>query len=143
MIKRRSLLHQYLHRNHPLFYPVHQFFYIRCFAHVLNLAVRDFVSTIHTRIEKIRSFLAAIRSPVRRQDLFEAVRVQFYVQCESPSLNCESRWSSTVIMIEQAFKARYFFNRIISKCLDLARPRITEAEWKSGRLYASFWRLLH
>lgn len=109
-----------------------QVFQVCGIAHVLSLAARECISTVHTRIEKFQSFLATIQSSVKERYLFEAVHVQVHVLCDSLLLDCETRWSFTSTVIEQSFKAWCILNTMISKCPDIAWRWITETEWKSA-----------
>lgn len=45
--------------------------HVCCIAHVVNLAVKDYLSNVHDYINQIRSLLSAMRYSVKRRDAYE------------------------------------------------------------------------
>lgn len=74
-------------------------FHVRCMAHVNNLAVKECMLKVYSKIEKIRYLLSAIRASVKCRDLFESVSKELHLTCQLPNPDSETRWSSTLIMI--------------------------------------------
>ena len=81
-------------------------FHVRCIAHVVNLSVKSCMKSVHSVVDNIRSEISALRYSTKRRDKFESVAKELQVNCDIPNLDCETRWSSTFIMIKNAYKCR-------------------------------------
>uniref|UniRef100_A0A803MRM7 hAT-like transposase RNase-H fold domain-containing protein n=1 Tax=Chenopodium quinoa TaxID=63459 RepID=A0A803MRM7_CHEQI len=87
-------------------------FHMRCVCHVLNLIVKDGLSSVKTSIARIRSAVRYVRSSPSRAKLFAHSSMLVKVSCKgSVCLDVSTRWNSTFIMLETALKFEKSFNR--------------------------------
>ena len=114
-------------------------FHVRCIAHVVNLAVRECLSQVHSEIQAIRALLNSIRSSTKRRDLFERVRDEMgEVHTHCPGLDVVTRWSSTFNMIQDAYNARNVLNSVSSRLPELSSHVISEEEWERAKRICDF-----
>lgn len=93
-------------------------FHIRCVAHVINLGVKDSMKLIRKEISSIRTVINSITSSTKRRDTFIALCKELNQSVEIPSLDVETRWSSTFHMIRKAYKAKIVIT-VSSDCYTL------------------------
>lgn len=105
-------------------------FYVKYMEHVINLAVKECLSQVHSKIVLIWKLVGAMRSFDKRCDLFETVKKELNVSCELPNMDTETKWSSTFVLISRAFKARLVLNAVVNQLEDLADYEILEMEWR-------------
>lgn len=103
-----------------------------------NLVVKECMSLAHETFQKIRKTLSAIRSSNKRPDAFSDVKIEMEVQCEVPSLNMETRWSSTFHMIRKCFPARHVLTAVVAREEELEDYMMGEAEWNAGERVCAF-----
>ena len=88
-------------------------FHIRCFAHVLQLIVKDGVKFAHDSIEKVRAIVKYVKGSPQRLDLFkkccELTNVNYKYSLQ---LDCPTRWNSTYLMLEVAINYQKAFERL-------------------------------
>lgn len=66
-------------------------FHVRCIAHVINLGVRECFGLVKGKLENLRSMILAVRSSVKRRDLFEQLKNGHGLkQCYIPNLGCRN-----------------------------------------------------
>lgn len=109
-------------------YKVTRNFHNRWVAHVLSLAVKEYMKMIYDKLAKIRKLLAFIRSSIRRRDQFGDVKVEVGPKCEVPRLHVEIRLSSIFQMIWMSFIARRVVMELVSTEEDLKTMPVGEAE---------------
>lgn len=66
-------------------------FHVRCFAYIINLAVKSYMGEVHDKIEKLRLLLSGMRGSLKRRDLFDKCGKEFYVECQLPNVDSETR----------------------------------------------------
>ena len=82
-------------------------FYVRCLSHVINIGIKKCSTVVHRKIHYIRAVLNAVRSSVKRRDAYEQERKQFNdTNANLPTLDIDTRWSSTFYMIAAVYKVR-------------------------------------
>lgn len=106
--------------------------HVRCIAHVVNIAVKDCLAEVHDHISQIRALLSAIRSSVKRRDIFETTQRQLGLTVGMPSLDVPTRWSSTFTMIRGAYRARSVLNSITTKVNDLRSFAVPNEVWEKA-----------
>ncbi|KAL5737543.1 hypothetical protein ACOSP7_030304 [Xanthoceras sorbifolium] len=75
-------------------------FYMRCYAHILNLVVRDGLKVIAEGIEKIRDNVCFWTASSRRIEAFEYAANQLKIKyAKKLVLDCPTRWNSTYFML--------------------------------------------
>ncbi|KAJ0915548.1 putative transcription factor/ chromatin remodeling BED-type(Zn) family [Helianthus annuus] len=93
-----------------------EFLHMRCAAHILNLVVKDGLTTLSLPIKKIRALVKYVRSsPAGLQKFLVCVEEE---KIESKSLVCldvETRWNSTYLMLESAIKFKKAFSNLLLK----------------------------
>ncbi|KAJ0814661.1 putative ribonuclease H-like superfamily, hAT-like transposase, RNase-H [Helianthus annuus] len=93
-----------------------EFLHMRCAAHILNLVVKDGLTTLSLPIKKIRALVKYVRSsPARLQKFLVCVEEE---KIESKSLVCldvGTRWNSTYLMLESAVKFKKAFSNLLLK----------------------------
>lgn len=100
--------------------PIHY----RCTSHILNLAVQEALIVLRPLIEAVRSFVLAIRSSGKREDKFESYQKEIHeesrvlvddysrpVEVLKLVEDCPTRWNSTYLMLERAFRLRESIDR--------------------------------
>lgn len=132
------LLFQQLKDDFPDRYTTLDSFHVRCIAHVINIGVKECISSIDEEVGKIREAINTIKVSVKRRDVFEAVRKELKIQCELPSLDCQTRWSSTFQMLKSAFKCRRVLNATLRRIGGLGELLISDEEWKKSNKICEF-----
>ncbi|KAL6861856.1 hypothetical protein ACP4OV_017556 [Aristida adscensionis] len=90
-----------------------EFLHIRCCAHIVNLIVKSGLKYISTSITKIRNVVRYVRSSPGRSDQFKKCVEKEKISDKSLlSLDIETRWNATYLMLESAVKFEKAFNRL-------------------------------
>ncbi|KAI5312969.1 hypothetical protein L3X38_042143 [Prunus dulcis] len=77
-----------------------EFFHVRCFAHVINLVVRDGIEEVKTTIKRLRRSVKYVRSSSSRLQMFKKCALEESVTCKKVvCLDVKTRWNSTYLMI--------------------------------------------
>ena len=118
-------------------------FHIRCFAHVLQLIVKDGVKFAHDSIEKVRAIVKYVKGSPQRLDLFKKCCELTNVNYKSSlQLDCPTRWNSTYLMLEVAINYQKAFERledIDSKFLiEFGDELPNEHDWNNARNLTRF-----
>ena len=137
MVKGIELLRKDLDKETPGMYASTSF-HTRCVAHVINLAVKECMSDIHSKIDKVRKLLNAIRASIKRRDVFDSVKLEFNMDVGLPELDVETRWSSTFGMLKSAYKARRLLNAVIERVPELGDSTISNADWELTKKLCEF-----
>ncbi|KAH9668512.1 BED-type domain-containing protein [Citrus sinensis] len=109
--------------------------HVRCYAHILNLIVKDGLDTIGDGIEKVRNIVNYWTSSPKSIELFEdTANRQLKLNCsKSLVLDCKTRWNSTYLMLEVALIYKDVFTRL--KHRDNQYKHLpTEVEWELARV---------
>ncbi|KAL6641719.1 hypothetical protein ACP70R_019900 [Stipagrostis hirtigluma subsp. patula] len=90
-----------------------EFLHIRCCAHIVNLIVKSGLKYISSSITKIRNVVRYVRSSPGRSDQFKRCieKEKISDKCLL-SLDVETRWNATYLMLESAVKFEKAFNRL-------------------------------
>lgn len=96
------------------------------------------MSLVHSEIREIRSALSRIRTSVKRRDVFECVRSEMDIKQELPSLDVDTRWSSTFNMIKKMYSCRRAINATINRIIDLSDISISEGTWEKSYRVCNF-----
>jgi hypothetical protein len=106
-------------------------FHFRCFAHILNLCVRNGINEkeIKDEIDDLRSHLSFIKdSPKRLQILeerYEALNVKFI----KPKIDIITRWDSTFDMINRALQLKSLLIYLTLNEKEFRSKKISENSW--------------
>lgn len=103
-------------------------FHARCIARVVNLSVSDAFEIIKKIVNSVRSLVNAVRSSLKRSDLFQSTKKSFGTSASIPSLDLPTRWSSTFNIISTTYKSKRVFNMITEKSSDLRSFAISECK---------------
>ncbi|KAI5312320.1 hypothetical protein L3X38_041493 [Prunus dulcis] len=91
-----------------------QFFHVRCFAHVINLVVRDGIEEVKTTIKRLRRSVKYVRSSSSRLQMFKKCALEESVTCKKVvCLDVKTRWNSTYLMINAAMEFEKVFDRLL------------------------------
>jgi hypothetical protein len=125
--------------------------HVRCAAHVINLAVQDFLgafnstaldsedacaedytadSTAVSFISRLRKLVLKVRASVQRSDRLAIECTNAGVSPKKLILDVRTRWNSTHAMIERALKLREPLDAVIKAYPDLTNYRLTDREWQ-------------
>lgn len=75
------------------------------------MAVKECLHLVHKEIFSIRIVIKALRSSVKRKDLFGKVNTELGMKGDGLSnIDVETRWPGTFIMIEMVYKVRFVLN---------------------------------
>ena len=90
-----------------------ELFHMRCCAHILNLIVRDGLEVIAAAIEKIRGCVVYWSASQKREEKFLKMAKTLNVKNVTKLiLDCRTRWNSTYLMFQCAFKYKDVFSRL-------------------------------
>jgi hypothetical protein len=161
-----SLLHDLL-PNNSQFHGISSF--IRCLAHILNLIVKDILSTLHsgtskqalkicdhmkswnedllakteTPLSRLRILAIWISRSSQRQQEWKHVCAFMKLSDRFIPQDIVTRWNSTYLMLDMAVHAKVQINRYIHEQSDL--PRFSEDDWRRlsqlHRVLAPFYEL--
>uniref|UniRef100_T1IT56 BED-type domain-containing protein n=1 Tax=Strigamia maritima TaxID=126957 RepID=T1IT56_STRMM len=132
--------------------------HVRCFAHIMNLSVQSFLSSLlislpinedfeleadpedyvepnltnhGTIISKLRNLIKKIRvSPQKLQKLSEACKI-LSIDDVKPIIDVKTRWNLTFYMIQRAVRLRNAITTISAIDKDLKRLLLEESEWEA------------
>ena len=92
------------------------YFHMRCCAHILNLIVKDGMSTIHDSIEKIRDSVSFwVGTPKREEKFIEACEQLEIPYSKKLRMDCRTRWNSTYLMLVSALPYLEVFKRLTQR----------------------------
>lgn len=74
--------------------------------------------------------IQAIRSSVKRRDIYESSQKNLGITVGLPSLDVPTRWSSTFNMVLNAYKARAVLNSMTTKVSDLRGYQVSKRVWE-------------
>ncbi|EOA23128.1 hypothetical protein CARUB_v100024710mg, partial [Capsella rubella] len=89
-----------------------QFMHLRCCAHIINLVVKDGLRDLNKSVEAIRTAVQYVRGSSKRVHAFELKVESGKMTRGSLSLDCQTRWNSTFLMLTRALKFRSAFDRM-------------------------------
>ncbi|XP_028105110.1 zinc finger BED domain-containing protein RICESLEEPER 2-like [Camellia sinensis] len=88
-------------------------FHMRCYAHILNLIVKDGLDVIRVGVEKIRESVAYWTATPKRLEKFEETVNQLRIpHTKKLGLDCATRWNSTYLMLQTALLYKDVFSRL-------------------------------
>lgn len=92
------------------------FLHMRCAAHILNLVVKDGLDDVNLSIKKIRTIVKYVRSSPARLQKFKACIEEEKIESKSlVSMDVDTRWNSTFLMLESALKFKKAFSNLLLK----------------------------
>ncbi len=87
--------------------------HMRCCDHILNLVMKDRLSTIEHSIARIRDSVAFWSATPQRVENFEEVAKQLKLSNgKKLSLDCKTHWNSTYLMLQIALQYKDVFLRL-------------------------------
>lgn len=112
-------------------------------AHVVNLSVKYCLSEEHVQVYQIRSLLSAMRSSLKKTDIYESTQRQLGLSMSLPSLDVPLRFSATFSLIRNAcklyiYKARPILNSLTNKVHNLPSFTINHDVWKKSEVICNF-----
>uniref|UniRef100_A0A803MM37 BED-type domain-containing protein n=1 Tax=Chenopodium quinoa TaxID=63459 RepID=A0A803MM37_CHEQI len=124
------------------------FFHMRCACHVLNLIVKDGLSSVKSSIARIRAAVRYVRSSPSRAKLFAHSSMLVKVSCKgSVCLDVATRWNSTFLMLETALKFEKAFNRFAEDDPDFSRELKdgvpTQEDWVNAKVLSLCLKLFY
>lgn len=91
------------------------FFHVRCACHILNLVAKDGLQEIESTIEKIKSFVNAVKgSPLQWEELMKCASESGLDTTKGLLNDVSTRWNSTYLMLADAIYYRAAFDRLTS-----------------------------
>lgn len=91
------------------------YLHIRCVAHILNLVVKDGLKDLDLSIVKVRGGVRYVRSSPSRLQKFKACAQEEGLSTKSlVSLDLDTRWNSTYLMLASALKFKKAFTNLFS-----------------------------
>ncbi|CAN1278772.1 Zinc finger BED domain-containing protein RICESLEEPER 2 [Linum perenne] len=134
-----------------------RYLHVRCVAHIVNLVVNDGLNEIGMSVKRVREAVRSVRSSGSREAKFHAqVTAQNVQSKKMVSLDCQTRWNSTFLMLDTALVyERVFtvldaidptlkedlFARKTSSGVPIGTP--TTEDWKLVRNLTKFLKFFH
>ena len=111
-----------------------KFFHVRCFAHVLNLIVKEGINEVKDSLVRLHEYVKYVRSsPSRLQVFKKCVGEERIVSKKSFCLDVATRWNSTYLMISAALDHKKAFERMEEQdtnfMLELKEGLMSEEDW--------------
>ncbi|XP_062099936.1 zinc finger BED domain-containing protein RICESLEEPER 2-like [Humulus lupulus] len=104
--------------------------HMRCYAHILNLIVKDDLSIIGDSIDKIRDSVVYLSGTLKRYGKFEDTARSLEVTCTKKlSLDCQTRLNSTYLMLNIALLYSRVFERLKIHDSRYIRYAPLEGDW--------------
>lgn len=116
------------------------FFHVRCACHILNLVAKDGLQEIESTIEKIKSFVNAVKgSPLQWEELMKCASESGLNTTKGLSNDVSTRWNSTYLMLADAIYYRAAFDRLTSydRCR-YEKMCPSAAEWEKAMKIRAF-----
>lgn len=111
-------------------------FHVRCVAQIINNDAKEYIETIENEFCKVRSVITSLEESVKLRDLFGEVKNELKINCELPSVDCQTRWSSTFEILKGALQYRRFINTTMRRIGVPTEYILTEEEWqKTKRIF--------
>jgi hAT family C-terminal dimerisation region/BED zinc finger len=125
--------------------------HVRCAAHVINLAVQDFLKALNSAAldsddadaedyvadRTANGFISRLRKLVLKVRDSHKGRSRLAAQCTAANINAKglvldvkTRWNSTYAMVERALELREPLGITLGACKDLASYQLTDNEWQ-------------
>ncbi|KAK4404032.1 putative AC transposase [Sesamum angolense] len=89
-----------------------RFLHVRCCAHIVNLIVKDGLNEQSKCIVRIRNAIKYVRSSSRFRIFKKCVDMEKIESKHLVSLDIDTRWNSTYLMLEHAEKFEWAFKRL-------------------------------
>lgn len=103
---------------------------VGCYAHVLNLACQDFLSSVSDTILTIREVVTKIKDSPKRSSFFKSICASKKLPPLKLMLDCRTRWNSTLAMITRCIKLRDALEELTQTHVDFSQYAISTAQWK-------------
>ncbi|KAJ3708749.1 hypothetical protein LUZ61_012454 [Rhynchospora tenuis] len=110
--------------------------HMRCSAHILNLIAQEGMKIIHKALEKIRDLLRHIGSSGSRLQVLNSILDELNLPSKRGlTLDCPTRWNSTLVMINEALVLKVALKRYVNaSTMEGPSPQ----EWKDAEEMATF-----
>uniref|UniRef100_A0A1D1YIR7 Putative AC transposase n=2 Tax=Anthurium amnicola TaxID=1678845 RepID=A0A1D1YIR7_9ARAE len=120
-----------------------QLFVVRCYAHILNVVAQDVLASIHGIVYNIRESLKYVKATTRREEKFAEIFQQLQIpSTKSLTLDIQSHWSTTYLMLAGAFEFREAF-----ASLESCDPNYNEApspdDWRKVETVCTYLKLFY
>nr|XP_051211316.1 zinc finger BED domain-containing protein RICESLEEPER 2-like [Lolium perenne] len=116
--------------------------HIRCACHVFNLIVQDGLTAVKSAIDNIRESVKYVKSSQTRLDNFNEVVARVGVSCALPSVDVQTRWNSTYLMLQSAFPFRKAFHTLGKEDRNY-KFCPSSAEWRRAETVCSILKVFH
>ncbi|KAM3337023.1 hypothetical protein P3S68_032723 [Capsicum galapagoense] len=129
------------------------FLHVRCDAHILNLIVKEGLSEQNESISRVRNVVKYVKSSSARAASFKSYVEKVKLDTNGLlSLDVETRWNSTYLMLNTAVKFEKAFSRMniddhkyIKYCLD-SKGKIehpSSKDWKDMNIFLNFLEIFY
>lgn len=118
-------------------------FHLRCACHIVHNAVKDSLRPLQVMFQFLRTILKSIRMSQNLREKFRKTQVLLgNDNCkEVPSLDVETRWSSTFVMVKHSYELRDVFEAMcndVDVLQSLGGRKITSDEWWNAKCVVEF-----
>ncbi|XP_058112092.1 zinc finger BED domain-containing protein RICESLEEPER 2 [Magnolia sinica] len=117
--------------------------FVASFAHILNLVVKDGLGAIHDIVYKIRESIKYVKTSPAHEEKFAEVVKQFQIpSMRSPSLDVQTQWNTTFLMLLAALEHKQAFV-YLETCDSNYMQAPTVDEWKKVETLCKYLKVLY
>lgn len=105
-------------------------FHVLFVFQVIYITLKDCLKLVRKHIDKIRILVSLTDASVKRKDLFDEAIAEIVCKLQLPSMDTETRCSSTLELIRRAYSV---LNGVVDRVSELCDNRVLETEWNKAK----------
>ncbi|KAJ4760252.1 Zinc finger BED domain-containing protein DAYSLEEPER [Rhynchospora pubera] len=116
-------------------------FHMHCFAHILNLIIKDGLDVIGQRLKAISDSCDFWSSTPQRIEQFEEAAQQLCINSTKKLCFVKTQWNSTYIMLETALIYKDIFNHL-KTCEAQYKTMPSDEDWENAKIISEKLKIL-
>lgn len=93
------------------------------------MAVKESLTLIRTKLDNMRSMVSCLKLSVKKRDFYFQIKIELKCSAPIPSLDVDTRWTSTFRKVLRSFNARSTVNAFIVRLEKPNTEPVEETEW--------------